>query len=104
MSEFGKWTEVKKTRKEHQCKGCLIKIPAGSGAKYFAGRVEGEFSTGYLCKECDKYLREHSKDFEDFWHEGEIGELRREAGYRQADSEWDSGVEWQEREVAEHGD
>lgn len=75
---FSNWKDIKKTRKDHRCVGCLETIPKGSPASYFAGIWEGDFCAGHLCIPCEEHLTKYSRDFRDGWGEGEIGEHRRE--------------------------
>lgn len=64
MSEFNNKKEVK-TRKEHQCLGCLGKFPPGTQMVNNKGLFEDHFYNYYLCYPCEKFLNKHSDLFED---------------------------------------
>jgi hypothetical protein len=78
VSDFYRENFVKKTRKEHQCLGCVEKIPAGSEAIYIAAVFEGYFGAYHMCKECMEYIDRHPFERGDFWCGGDIGDARRE--------------------------
>lgn len=70
------WGEVQ-VRKDHSCFGCCTKIRKGDRAIRSTVVDDGIF-THHLCLECDKFLKEHSRDFDDGFTEGQIGEAREE--------------------------
>ena len=75
---FQRIQDIKQTRKDHVCEGCLQKIKVGSHAKYLVGVFEGDFSSVYLCIPChDFWDGEHADIFLDGWFSGDIGEARR---------------------------
>ena len=78
MADFYRENLVKKTRKEHRCEGCLIKIPTGSEAFYIATVFEGDFGAYHMCKECREYIDRNPFERGDFWCEGDIGDARRD--------------------------
>ena len=71
---------VGKTRKAHQCEGCLTPVPAGATMTQAVGRFEGNFYSVYLCAPCAAILRDprFSELWVEGWASGEIGELRAE--------------------------
>lgn len=81
MAEFYRETQIKSTRNQHRCMGCLEFIPAGSEARYISGKYSYEFYAGHLCKVCTDYMDKYD-DYKDpwdgSWFEGSIGEARRE--------------------------
>lgn len=58
-----------KTRKPHQCFGCLREMRPGSMMKYLAAVDAGEFLSVYFCAVCDEYMSIY-----DFRSDDEIGE------------------------------
>lgn len=64
MSEFNERKEVK-TRKRHQCLGCLDKFPPGTQMVNNKGMFEDHFYNYYLCYSCEEFLKEHREWFED---------------------------------------
>lgn len=74
---FQSQTKITSTRKEHECEGCLEKIPKGSEAVRGSGTFEGEFYSYIICMPCDAHLTEYRDKFEDGWGTGDIGESRR---------------------------
>ena len=59
MSDFGKYTKIKKTRKTHKCETCCRTIPIGSKAHYYIGSYEGEFQSWYQCDWCNFNLNDN---------------------------------------------
>ena len=78
MNDFYRETEVKKTRKEHECLGCLTKINENSEAFYIVAVFEGDFGAYHLCKPCRDYLDRNPISRGDFWCEGDLGNAREE--------------------------
>ena len=62
--------ESVKTRKPHQCWGCLETFPIGSTLRRWVGKSDGVLLSLYICPECDAYIAERKKD--DRWY-GEDG-------------------------------
>lgn len=50
--EFYNSKEIKKTRKEHKCFLCYVKIPINSNCHYESGKFDGDFFSRYSHKEC----------------------------------------------------
>ena len=51
--------EHRKTRKDHECWGCFVKITAGTKGVYAFTCVGDEtVFTGYYCPECEKFTNE----------------------------------------------
>jgi len=72
MSDFYNERKVKKTRKEHKCFGCIIKLPIGSTAFYISSVYEGNFGTYYLCIKCRGYLDKNPEVAREGYFEGDI--------------------------------
>ena len=64
------WNSKVKTRKNHQCFGCLGIIPAGSIVVKWAGISEGDFSHGYTCGICSIILEDF--DCTETYYEGDL--------------------------------
>ncbi|MGG4288323.1 hypothetical protein ABEW81_11055 [Priestia megaterium] len=60
MSDFSTRINVKSTRKDHKCLGCLNVIPKGSEAINNKGHYE-DFYNYYLCTPCDEFLSKNSR-------------------------------------------
>lgn len=60
-----------KTKKDHQCFGCLQKIPEGAKAKYQAWIYEGDFCHGYICQVCEIVLEDWFTYYDE-WYEGDL--------------------------------
>ena len=52
MHEFTRETTIKATRKPHACCCCHTLIEAGSPAKYFAQKYDGDFHSGHMHPDC----------------------------------------------------
>lgn len=52
MHEFTRETTIKATRKPHACLCCHTLIEAGSPAKYFAQKYDGDFHSGHMHPDC----------------------------------------------------
>ena len=50
-----------KTRKPHECYGCLKKFPSGTEMRLIVSVEKSSISSVYLCEDCDK----HSQDWSD---------------------------------------
>jgi len=48
--------QVKKTKKEHVCQGCLEKLPKGGSCFSYSGIDENGFYRYYLCDKCHRFL------------------------------------------------
>lgn len=69
-------SKIVKTRKPHQCFGCLIEIKAGSKAEYTTCKDGGELYSAYWCMNCVEFLNEIHDSGEEVY-EGSVPELRR---------------------------
>ena len=78
--DFYNERQIKKTRKDHKCLGCLEIIPAGTAAFYISCAYEGDFNAYYLCMPCREYLDRNPIERGDFWCGGDIGEARWQEG------------------------
>lgn len=76
-------TEIKKTRKEHKCDGCINPIPSGSKAFRNVGVFEGDFFSVVLCKDCKEFMEQRPDLFEEGWSTGDVGMLKRQYGWKQ---------------------
>jgi len=86
-----------KTRKSHQCRGCLRKYPIGSELISVTEVFEGVLQSYYLCYFCKDWLDRNPGYFDDEdWAAGEIGEMRREEELRDA-------VNWRQYDRVEDG-
>lgn len=54
--------DINKTRKDHQCNICFLKIPKGVACFYDKGVYDGEFFSRYSHNECITKLRELNHD------------------------------------------
>jgi hypothetical protein len=54
-----------KTRKPHRCWGCGQKFESGRTMKYVVNVDSGDFSSGYWCLACDRYLDKYGSDYDD---------------------------------------
>lgn len=73
MSYYSVREKEVKTRKPHQCIGCLETYPKGSLLLYRAYVFDGEFQTDYLCDNCVKALGDmDSSDMEDGFMAGDL--------------------------------
>ena len=72
MSDFYNERKVKKTRKDHRCFGCKVKLPIGSTAFYISGIYEGVFGSYYLCIKCRDYLDKNPEFARNGYGEGDI--------------------------------
>lgn len=70
-------SRVVKTRKKHQCLGCLDIIPPGSSVQRNTGTWEGEIGSSYVCGPCEEYLGLYWDEHE--YSEGQLGDARNEA-------------------------
>lgn len=61
--------KIVKTKKKHQCFGCLGIIPIGAEAKYQVWTYEGDFCHGYICSICQIVLVD-ADYFDGEWGEG----------------------------------
>lgn len=52
MREFTRETTIKATRKPHACWCCHTLIEAGSPAKHFAQKYDGDFHSGHMHPDC----------------------------------------------------
>lgn len=52
--EFLVTRDIQRTRKSHLCKECRRKIEVGSSALAVSGKWKGEFSSFYICSQCEK--------------------------------------------------
>ena len=58
--------DVKKTRKEHRCHLCGLKIPVGLACLYEAGKHDGDFFSRYSHNECaEKWVDMNSDSIQD---------------------------------------
>ena len=59
--------KIVKTRKEHQCWGCIEKIPVGTECDRTVTVDMGKAFSSYLCQNCMDYCNEHldMRDYED---------------------------------------
>ena len=57
-----------KTKKEHHCEGCTKKFIKGSELFSISVVDSGEFFNYYLCKDCDKYLKDMQGHCDDFFY------------------------------------
>jgi len=78
MSDFSFYKEIKKSRKDHKCEGCLELIPKGSELFKLVGRWADGFYHVKLCFKCNEFICKHSRDFEEGWSNGDIGISRRQ--------------------------
>ena len=71
---------IVKTRKDHQCHGCLTNIPKGTNV-YSQTNVSDGIYTLYMCDECNKWCSDRKcmdcLDMEEAYR-GYIKECRRE--------------------------
>jgi len=70
--DFYNERQVKKTRKDHKCFGCRVKLPIGSTCFYISGVYEGDFQAHYLCPKCRKYLDDYPEVAREGYGEGDI--------------------------------
>jgi hypothetical protein len=72
---------VVKTRKEHICFGCSVRIPVGTDSLLREGIVGGQPQSEYYCEKCtpvfDAFLLSVGSEP---WHQGDVGEWRLEGG------------------------
>lgn len=70
--------DVKSTKKEHECMGCLKIIPIGSCAYNYVGLWEGKFYCYYLCQSCAGYAEKNDDylDYDGTFWEGAIAETK----------------------------
>lgn len=80
------------TRKMHTCFGCCNRHPIGSNMHYFAGVVDGDFSTSYTCQLCSIIINNNPIVFDDGFFEGAVIDFWNEypGEYRIARKELDS--------------
>lgn len=78
MSSFNNHRKVNKTRKEHNCLGCLENISKGDNAINNSGMFEGEFYNYYLCLPCEEVVKENRDYFEEGLYPGCVNELKHE--------------------------
>lgn len=52
VMQYSTFRNIKATRKNHKCDGCLKDIPMGQPAFYWAGDSDGEFNWVYYHAEC----------------------------------------------------
>lgn len=81
---FHKRTEVNKTRKEHECLGCLQMITTGSQAIKHQGQNEEEIYSYYLHIECHEFLVKHNEFLEEGVWDGCVNEIKSEIKIGQA--------------------
>jgi hypothetical protein len=62
---FWRSVRVKKTRKDHHCVCCGIKIPKGTSCTYDAGIFEGDFQSQYICDDCQKWVNDNRDRLDD---------------------------------------
>jgi hypothetical protein len=61
-----------KTRKEHQCIGCLRIFPKGSELRASVNTDEGRIYTVYICNDCDEHVLKNEEWYRDGFMEGEL--------------------------------
>lgn len=69
---------VKKTRKDHFCICCGIKLPAGSECNYECGLCEGDFNSYYVCDLCHSWVEKHRNDLDNPFYWDEVQEMMAE--------------------------
>ena len=77
---------VVKTRKPHQCFGCLTSIPQGTNAEQNKCKSDNGLYTIYLCLDCvefEKTLPDGYWEPDDGYSEGDLAIAKREEGWNQ---------------------
>jgi len=72
VSDFYNERKVKKTKTNHKCFGCRVKIPVGSSCFYITYVNEGTFGADYLCIKCKDYLDKNPEFGRNGYGEGDI--------------------------------
>lgn len=76
---FTRNKNIKKTKTDHVCFGCMKKIPIGSEAWYsVTSDYRYGFSADYFCVPCWEFINNHPDWFEDYFSFGDVIEARRE--------------------------
>ncbi|WP_034757726.1 hypothetical protein [Rossellomorea vietnamensis] len=75
--EFGKRRQVK-TRKVHECIGCLKEIGKGSAAVYHTGKTDEEFYKYHLHMECHQFMVKHKEYLDKGVWKGCVHDIRTE--------------------------
>ena len=73
MTDFGNFSVIKKTRKDHHCQCCDKAIVAGSAdVVHWAGKWDGEFASVHYHSECRAAEIAWNNEFDlwgdDFWN------------------------------------
>lgn len=64
--DFYDSTNIKKTRKDHTCELCGLKIPKGSNCFYYTGKWEGDFASDHNHNECRELYDRVCEDKKDY--------------------------------------
>jgi hypothetical protein len=70
MAEFISEKNIK-TRKKHQCFGCLDTYPAGENMRRHVCTDNGKIYSLYFCEECNEIIANNADYFEDFLYPDE---------------------------------
>jgi hypothetical protein len=94
--EFGNTIVIKKTRKDHNCVCCGIKIPRGSNCHYTAGKFGGDFCAYYTCLACEQWVEAHKKELDNPFYWEDVAEMMLEEARDKCRSQcnhWDKDAE-----------
>lgn len=79
MSQIIFQYKIVKIRKPHSCYGCRKKFDPGTEMTYSAGKVDGLFSSTYMCANCEEATKGFTGEDWESVMPGEIGHWQGEA-------------------------